>query len=54
MANYTEYLIGNVKVKGLRWNYKRLLQNFFVFISPGENFMRVNRLTDSYIEFKAD
>ena len=38
MANYTQFATGEIKVKGLKWNYKRLLENFFVFISPGENF----------------
>ena len=54
MTNYTDYLDGRIKAKGFKWTHRRLLENFFVLISPGENFMRVNEIGGNIVTFTAD
>lgn len=41
MANYTDYLNGKIKVGGFNWVPKKIMENFFVLISPGENYLSV-------------
>lgn len=51
MTNYTQYYYGTVRAKSLQWGYKKMIHNFYVLLSSGNNFLSVTNTGGNYFAY---